>query len=124
MRGRVQNPLLRFRLPAVLLAIVIAFGVTGYTLIERWNLFDAFFMTIITISTVGYGEVHPQSVAGRAFSAVLIVVGVGTMLLGLGVFAGRLAENAFGMFRGRGRLKNTLKEFRDHFMWWGYGRSG
>src|SRR5437870_3027198 len=116
MRGRVQNPLLRFRLPAVLLAIVIAFGVTGYTLIERWNLFDAFFMTIITISTVGYGEVHPQSVAGRAFSAVLIVVGVGTMLFGFGVFAETLAENAFGMFRRQRQMEHTLQELRDHFI--------
>jgi len=124
MRGRVQNPLLRFRLPAVLLAIVIAFGVTGYTLIERWNLFDAFFMTIITISTVGYGEVHPQSVAGRAFSAVLIVVGVGTMLFGFGVFAETLAENAFGMFRRQRQMEHTLQELRDHFIVCGYGRIG
>ena len=124
MRGRVQNPLLRFRLPAVLLAIVIAFGVTGYTLIERWNLFDAFFMTIITISTVGYGEVHPQSVAGRAFSAVLIVVGVGTMLFGFGVFAETLAENAFGMFRRQRQMERTLQELHDHFIVCGYGRIG
>src|SRR5438128_8629536 len=112
MRGRVQNPLLRFRLPAVLLAIVIAFGVTGYALIERWSLFDAFFMTIITISTVGYGEVHPQSVAGRAFSSVLIVVGVGTMLFG------------FGMFRRQRQMERTLQELRDHFIVCGYGRIG
>ncbi|OLB93516.1 MAG: hypothetical protein AUI15_18640 [Actinobacteria bacterium 13_2_20CM_2_66_6] len=116
--------MLRFRLPAVLLAIVIAFGVTGYTLIERWNLFDAFFMTIITISTVGYGEVHPQSVAGRAFSAVLIVVGVGTMLFGFGVFAETLAENAFGMFRRQRQMEHTLQELRDHFIVCGYGRIG
>ena len=55
----VAHPLRRFRLPGVLLAIVIAIGVTGYALIDRWDLLDSFYMTIITISTVGYTEVHP-----------------------------------------------------------------
>jgi voltage-gated potassium channel len=55
-------------LPVVLLAFVIAGGITGYVLIERWDLLDAFYMTIITISTVGYQEVHPKSTAGRCGS--------------------------------------------------------
>jgi voltage-gated potassium channel len=124
MRRHVPNPLLRFRLPAILLAVVIAFGITGYMLIERWSLFDSFYMTIITISTVGYGEVHPQSVAGRVFSSVLIVVGVGTMLFGFGVFAETLAENAFGQFRRQNQMERRLQELRDHFIVCGYGRIG
>jgi hypothetical protein len=54
------HPLLRFRLPLILLGVVIVFGVSGYMLVNSWDLLDAFYMTIITISTVGYGEVHPQ----------------------------------------------------------------
>ena len=123
-RRRVENPLRRFRLPVTLLAIVIMFGTTGYTLIEHWSLFDAFYMTIITISTVGYGEVHPQETAGRVFSSVLIVVGVGTMLFGFGVFAETLAENAFGIFRRQGQMERRLQELRDHFIVCGYGRIG
>ncbi len=124
MRGHVQNPLVRFRLPAILLAFVIVFGVSGYVLIEHWSVFDAFYMTIITISTVGYGEVHPQSVAGRVFSSLLIVVGVGTMLFGFGVFAETLAENAFGQFRRQNQMERRLQELRDHFIVCGYGRIG
>jgi voltage-gated potassium channel len=124
MRGRVANPLLRFRLPAILLAVVIAVGVSGYTLIEHWSVFDAFYMTIITISTVGYGEVHPQSTAGRIFSSVLIVFGVGTMLFGFGVFAESLAENSFGQFRRQSQMERRLQELRDHFIVCGYGRIG
>ena len=86
-RRTVAHPLLRFRLPAALLAVVIVVGITGYMLIDGWSLFDSFYMTIITISTVGYTELHPQSTAGRAFTSVLIVFGVGTMLFGFGVFA-------------------------------------
>ena len=120
----VPNPLLRFRLPAVLLAVVIAIGVTGYTLIDRWDLLDSFYMTIITISTVGYTEVHPQSTEGRLFTSALIVVGVGTMLFGFGVFAEALTENNFGTYRRQRQLERQLNHLRNHFIICGYGRIG
>ena len=123
-RRTVAHPLLRFRLPAALLAVVIVVGIGGYMLIDGWNLFDAFYMTIITISTVGYSELHPQSTAGRAFTSVLIVFGVGTMLFGFGVFAETLAENSFGIFRRQRQMERRLKELRDHFIVCGYGRIG
>src|SRR5206468_6367900 len=109
---------------AILLVIVIAVGVTGYTLINRWNLLDSFYMVIITISTVGYTEVHPQSQAGRLFTSGLIVVGVATMLYGFGVFAETLADNAFGRYRRERRLQRDLDHLRDHYIICGYGRIG
>jgi len=119
-----EHPLLRFRLAAILLVIVIAVGVTGYTLINRWNLLDSFYMVIITISTVGYTEVHPQSQAGRLFTSGLIVVGVATMLYGFGVFAETLADNAFGRYRRERRLQRDLDHLHDHYIICGYGRIG
>ena len=119
-----EHPLLRFRLAAILLVIVIAVGVTGYTSINRWNLLDSFYMVIITISTVGYTEVHPQSQAGRLFTSGLIVVGVATMLYGFGVFAETLADNAFGRYRRERRLQRDLDHLRDHYIICGYGRIG
>jgi len=123
-RRHIPHPLLRFRLPAALLAVVIVAGTAGFALIDGWSLFDSFYMTIITISTVGYTEVHPQSTAGRAFTSVLIVVGVGTMLFGFGVFAETLAENSFGIFRRQRQMERRLKDLRDHFIVCGYGRIG
>jgi len=123
-RRHIPDPLLRFRLPAALLGVVIVVGISGYMLIDRWNLFDAFYMTIITISTVGYGEIHPQSTAGRVFTSFLIVFGVGTMLFGFGVFAETLAENSFGIFRRQRQMERRLKDLRDHFIVCGYGRIG
>jgi voltage-gated potassium channel len=120
----VTNPLLRFRLPGVLLAFVIVIGITGYLLIDRWDLLDSFYMTIITISTVGYTEVHPQSPAGRIFTSALIVVGVGTMLFGFGVFAEALTENNFGLYRRQRQLERQLNQLREHFIICGYGRIG
>jgi len=119
-----EHPLLRFRLAVVLLGIVIVVGVGGYMLINGWDLIDSFYMVIITISTVGYGEVHPQGTAGRLFSSGLIVVGVGTMLYGFGVFAETLAENAFGRWRAERQLQRDLDHLRDHFVICGYGRIG
>ena len=122
--SHVPNPLFRFRLPGVLLAVVIAIGITGYALIDRWDFLDSFYMTIITISTVGYTEVHPQSTAGRIFTSVLIVFGVGTMLFGFGVFAEALTENNFGTYRRQRQLERQLNHLRDHFIICGYGRIG
>src|SRR2546423_1868704 len=121
---RMEHPLLRFRLAFILLAIVIAVGVAGYMLINGWNFLDSFYMVIITISTVGYTEVHPQGVAGRMFSSGLIVVGVATMLYGFGVFAETLADNAFGRYRRERRLQRDLDHLRDHYIICGYGRIG
>jgi voltage-gated potassium channel len=122
--ARSQNPLVRFRLAVVLLGVVIVTGVAGYMLINRWNILDSFYMVIITISTVGYTEVHPQGQAGRIFTSALIVVGVATMLYGFGVFAETLADNAFGTYRRKRQLQRSLNQLRDHFIICGYGRIG
>ncbi|TMC83000.1 MAG: potassium channel protein, partial [Chloroflexi bacterium] len=93
-------------------------------LINGWDLLDSFYMVIITISTVGYTEVHPQGPAGRLFTSGLIVIGVATMLYGFGVFAETLADNAFGRYRRERQLQRDLKHLRDHFIICGYGRIG
>jgi voltage-gated potassium channel len=93
-------------------------------LVNRWDLLDSIYMVIITISTVGYGEVHPQGAPGRIFSMVLIMVGVATMLYGIGVFAEALADNAFGIYRRERQLQRDLDHLRDHFIICGYGRMG
>jgi voltage-gated potassium channel len=123
-KTRPRNPLSRFRLAVVLLGVIIVYGITGYTLIDGWDLLDSFYMVIITISTVGYQEIHPQGAAGRIFTSTLIVVGVATMLYGFGVFAETLAENAFGNYRRERQLERSLNQLREHFIICGYGRIG
>ena len=123
-RRRAEHPLLRFRLAAILLGVVMVVGVSGYVLIDGWNLLDSFYMVIITISTVGYTEVHQQGTAGRLFTSGLILVGVGTLLYGFGVFAETLADNAFGTYRRERQLQRDLDALRDHFIICGYGRIG
>jgi voltage-gated potassium channel len=114
----------RFRLPAAMLAAVVAYGTLGYVAIERWSPFDALYMTISTISTVGFGEVHPLSAAGRVFTATLIVGGVATMLYAFGVFAELLSAGDFGRYRRWIQLESDLGGLRDHYIVCGYGRIG
>jgi voltage-gated potassium channel len=102
----------------------MAVGVAGYMLIDGWSFADSFYMVITTIATVGYGEIHPQGVAGRVFTSGLIVVGVATMLYGFGVFAQTLTDNAFGVWRRQRRLDRELQALKDHFIICGYGRIG
>ena len=108
----------------MLLGVVIVYGMLGYMLLEGWSLLDSFYMTIITISTVGYSEVNKLSDAGRIFTSTLIVVGVGTMLYGFGVFAETLTDNSFIHYRRERQLERSLNQLRDHFIICGYGRIG
>jgi len=119
-----EHPLRRFRLPAVLLAIVVAYGIAGYVLIERWSVLDAFYMTIITISTVGFTEVHPLDGAGKLFTSTLIVGGVATMLYAFGVFAETLSEGRITEYGRRRRLDRQVSKLSSHFILCGYGRIG
>ena len=72
--------------------MVLAVGTVGFKLIEGWNLLDSFYMTVITVSTVGYNEVHPLSQAGRGFASALIILGVGATFYALMLFFEMLVE--------------------------------
>ena len=119
-----RNPLLRFRSPGLLLLAVLAYGTAGYMAIERWDALDSAFMTLITISTVGYGEVHSLSAAGKVFSASLILGGVGAMLWVLGVVTEILSTGELVAYRRWRSLENKRLRLRNHFIICGYGRMG
>jgi voltage-gated potassium channel len=107
-----------------LLVFVLVAGTVGYVWIEGWTVWDAFYMTIITITTVGYGEVHPLSRAGQEFTSVLLIVGVGTALYAFGLSASVIAEGGiFARFKRR-RYRRMLDELTDHYIICGFGRIG
>jgi voltage-gated potassium channel len=107
-----------------LLVIIIVAGVIGYVVIEEWSFVDALYMTIITITTVGYAEVHPLTTNGQIFSIFLIVGGVSGALYALSGIAGYIIEGHLGTTLGRRRMEKTITKLKRHFILCGYGRVG
>jgi len=106
------------------LVAIVVIGVIGYMVIEGWAFLDALYMTITTITTVGFREVHPLSDAGRIFSIIIIIGGVGGALYVLTNIMGYILEGQFGITMGRRRMKNRIARLKEHFILCGYGRVG
>ncbi|MBN1691665.1 MAG: potassium channel protein [Dehalococcoidia bacterium] len=106
----------------IVLFILFSSGTVGYMLIEHWTLFESLYMTVLTIATLG-GEVHPLSTAGRAFTIVLTLLGVGTVLYILTGIVQATLEIELGSFR-RSRMEARIKKLENHFVLCGYGRVG
>lgn len=106
------------------LAFVIIVGVLGYEFIEDWNFLDSVYMTITTITTVGYREVHPLSDAGRIFSIFLMVGGVGGALYALTGIVGYIVEGNIGTVWERRKMQNKISNLKNHYILCGFGRVG
>jgi voltage-gated potassium channel len=103
---------------------LVGLGTTGYMVIEGWSWDDALFMTVTTLSTVGYGEVNPLTGAGRIFSMILIFSGVGVIAYSFAVTCDYLiAGELNGMLR-RQRMKRTIQHLHQHYIICGFGRVG
>jgi voltage-gated potassium channel len=110
-------------LVAITLALVLA-GTVGYVFIEDWGWFDALYMTVITLSTIGYGEVHPLSDAGRVFTILLILGGVFTFVYTATEIIRAVVSGEVAQMLGEQRRERALSEIRDHIIVCGYGRMG
>ncbi len=114
----------RFLLTLFAIASTLAIGTVGFTVIDHYPVFDAFYMTLTTMTTVGYGEIHPLSRAGRVFNSFLIMFGVTTILIAIGAMTQSIIELEFGDAIGRRRNKRMIDKLRDHYIICGYGRVG
>ncbi|MEW5807596.1 MAG: potassium channel protein [Acidobacteriota bacterium] len=113
--------LLRIKYVFSLLLLIIVVGTFGYTMIEGWTLFDSFYMTIITIFTIGYSEVNPLSNAGRIFNILIIFFGVGTVFYLAASIMEEFVENR--LIKGK-KMEKDIQKIRDHYIVCGYGRMG
>ena len=99
-------------------------GTLGFSLVEGWALFDSFYMTLITLTTVGYGEVHPLSFYGRIFASFLMLIGVTTVFLSIAVLGETLLRLEMTDYFERRRRDRMLKDISGHYIVCGAGRVG
>jgi len=112
------------QLAVVLLLAVLAGGTVGYMVIEGWNAWDAFYMTVTTVATVGFREVHPLSFGGQVFTIVLIFCGVGTAFYTATLLATIIVEGRLHQRFVKRRAARMLEQIANHFILCGYGRIG
>jgi voltage-gated potassium channel len=114
------------RLVMVLVAFVsvIFIGVAGYMTIEHYSFLDALYMTVITLSTVGYEIIHPLSTGGKIFTVFLIIGGVGFVFYGFTTFVQYFIENRLTDRLGSRRMKKDISQLKEHIILCGYGRVG
>lgn len=106
------------------LAVLTAGGTAGFHYIEGWSWFDSLYMVVITLSTIGYQEVHPLSQAGRVFNILLITAGVAMVFLMIGAATQALLEFELRKIFGKRRMEREIANLRDHYIICGAGRVG
>ena len=99
-------------------------GTAGFHYIEHWSWFDSFYMVVITLSTIGYQEVHELSHAGRVFNTALIIAGVALVFLMIGALTQALLEFELVKVFGRRKMEKEVSSLRDHYIICGAGRVG
>lgn len=114
----------RLALIALAIVLTLAFGTAGFVLIEGYPVFDAFYMTLTTVTTVGYGEIRTLSHAGRIFNSFLISFGVVVILLCVGAMTQTVIELELNQFFGKRRVKNMIDKLERHYIVCGFGRLG
>ena len=119
-----MDPVRHLRFSIAALVTVIAFGTLGYAMIEDWQAFDALYMTIITLATVGFKEVHELSPEGKIFTIVLIISGTGIIAYTLSSLIQFTLEGQLRKILGRKKLESRIGKLRDHYIICGYGRIG
>ena len=105
------------RVAIIVVAIVAVFfgGTVGYMIIEGWSFNEALYMTIITVSTVGYGEVKPLSGSGRLFTATLIISGILLIATGANFIFSSIMEGTFGEIFRRQGMEQKISSLLDYF---------
>jgi len=103
---------------------ILLLGSLGFVWLEGWSFFDGLYMTVTTLTTVGYGEVHPLSHTGRIYNMLLILAGMGVMLYIVSSLARVVVEGEIRQALGKRKLLTRIKKLKGHYIICGFGRIG
>ncbi|UFS72370.1 potassium channel protein [Geomonas sp. RF6] len=119
-----MDPVRHLKISIMVLLLLLSCGTLGYVLIEGWGSLDALYMTVITLSTVGFHEVHPLDHAGKIFTMILILFGVSVIGYIVGSLAQIMFEGQFHRIIGRRKVEKAIEGLREHYIICGFGRIG
>ena len=125
--GRSYEPrqsLRRVQSAGLALAVITVVGVLGYMSFEGWSFSDALYMTVITLTTVGYREVRELNTSGQLWTMLLLITGVGTLFYAAVSSVELVVEGTVRGYFGRRRVKAAIRKLSDHYILCGYGRVG
>ena len=114
----------KLKITLVVLFTIFIIGTIGFNFIEGWSFIDSFYTTIITLTTVGYGDFTPRTAEGKIFAVFIIIFGVGMMFYSLVLMAETFIEARLRNLLGRGKLEKTIEKMNNHYIICGGGRIG
>ncbi len=119
-----MDPVRHLKISCFVLALLVTLGTVGYMGIEGWGFLDALYMTVITLSTVGFREVHDLDAPGKLFTMLLIVFGVSVLGYIVGSLAQIMFEGQFQRIIGRKKVEKVIEAMSGHYIICGFGRMG
>ncbi|MDD5285843.1 MAG: potassium channel protein [Desulfuromonadaceae bacterium] len=119
-----MDPVRHLKISVLVLLMLVTGGTTGFMAIEKWRFLDALYMTVITLGTVGFKEVHDLSDGGKMFTMGLILVGVSVLGYIVGSLAQIMFEGQFQRIIGRKKVEKQIDSLREHYIICGFGRIG
>lgn len=119
-----MDPVRHFKISVMVLLMLVTGGTAGFMTIEKWRFLDALYMTVITLGTVGFKEVHDLSDGGKLFTMGLILVGVSVLGYIVGSLAQIMFEGQFQRIIGRKKVEKQINSLRQHYIICGFGRIG
>ena len=114
----------KLRYAILIMTLITLMGISGFMIVEDMNFIDALYLSVITISTVGYGAPEVDTVAGKLFTIVLIITSWGAFTYSISVITSHFVEGGLGNFLYKYKHKNILKKMKNHTIIVGFGRNG
>ncbi len=111
-------------LPLAILFCILITGIAGFMIIEGYSLLNAFYMTVITIATVGFGEVHPLSDAGKIFTSFLIITSFGTFAYAISSLSRYVIDGEMQQYFKVYKMTSSIQKLENHVIVCGFGRNG